>query len=185
MVKSTRLESVGLRASRVRTPSPPQQVKLYCYTNMLDRSLTDITIELSSPDFKATKEFYQRLGFKVVWEEPPMKMNGYLVMQLNQSILCFFCGNEYVYQHPYFKNSPQDTKRGYGVEISIPVNNIDAYYQQVISRIPESEIFQPLKEQPWGKKDFRLEDPHGYFLRFNEPWNVLEYLALETDYTGK
>lgn len=150
---------------------------------MKNRALTDVTIELSSPDFDITKKFYKKLGFSVVWEETPNKMNGYLVMQLNKSILCFFCGNEYVYKHPYFRNFPQNTKKGFGVEISIPIDNINRYYQQVTSQIPESEIFQPLKEQPWGKKDFRLEDPFGYFLRFNEPWNVLEYIPLDADYT--
>lgn len=145
-------------------------------------TLTDITVELSVPSFEIAKEFYSKLGFKVVWEEPPKGMNGYLVMRLNQSILCFFCGNEVVYEHPYFRKFSKDTIRGYGVEISIPIENIDAYYQNLTSKISEKDIFQPLKLQPWGKKDFRLADPFGYFLRFNEPWNVLEYLPLETDY---
>lgn len=145
-------------------------------------ALTDVTIELSVPDFKLTKNFYQKLGFKVVWEEPANKMNGYLVMKLNSSIICFFCGNNYVYKHPYFKNFPQDTKRGYGVEISIPIENIDTFYADIKSKIDPKNIFQPLKQQPWGKKDFRIEDPFGYFLRFNEPWNVLEYIPLEEDY---
>lgn len=145
-------------------------------------ALTDTTIELSVPSFVIAKEFYSNLGFKVIWEEPPKGMNGYLVMQLNQSILCFFCGNEMVYEHPYFKIFSKDTTKGYGVEISIPIDNIDEYYQNVVHKISEKYIFQPLKLQPWGKKDFRLADPFGYFLRFNEPWNVLEYLPLDTDY---
>lgn len=143
---------------------------------------TDTTIELSVPSFQLAKDFYIKLGFEIVWEEPPKGMNGYLVMKLGSSILCFFCGNEEVYKHPYFKQFSQNTKRGYGVEISIPIENIDEYYKQIITKISEKDIFQPLKEQPWGKKDFRLEDPFGYFLRFNEPWNVLEYLPLESDY---
>lgn len=145
-------------------------------------ALTDTTIELSVTNFEIAKEFYSKLQFEVVWEEPPVGMNGYLVMKHQSSILCFFCGNEEVYKHPYFKNFPKDTIRGYGVEISIPVDGINQYYTEIIKQIPEKEIFQPLKEQPWGKKDFRLKDPFGYFLRFNEPWNVLEYLPLESDY---
>lgn len=38
---------------------------------MSNTALTDIIIELSSPDFEITKSFYQKLGFSVVWEEPP------------------------------------------------------------------------------------------------------------------
>jgi uncharacterized glyoxalase superfamily protein PhnB len=145
-------------------------------------ALTNITIELSVPSFEKAKAFYSLLGFQIAWEEPPIGMNGYLVMHLEDSILCFFCGNEQVYQHPYFKQFPHDTTRGYGVEISIPVENIDQYYQEIYPKLLPQSIFQPLKLQPWGKKDFRLVDPFGYFLRFNEPWNVLEYLPLEEDY---
>ncbi len=167
---------------RVRIPLPPP-LAVY-YNRMIDKAFTDITVELSSPNFEITKNFYKKLGFSVVWEESPQDMNGYLVMRLQQSILCFFCGNEFVFQHPYFKSFPKETKRGYGVEISIPIVNIDKYYQKVITALPKTSIFQELKEQPWGKKDFRIEDPDGYFLRFNEPWNVLEYLPLKEDYTS-
>ena len=139
-------------------------------------------IELSVPSFEVAKQFYGILGFEVVWEEPPKGMNGYLVIKLNQSILCFFCGNEFVYKHPFFKQFPNDTLRGYGVEISIPITGIDRFYRKVVKKLPEEYLFQPLKEQPWGKKDFRVRDPFGYFLRFNELWNVLEYLPLEEDY---
>lgn len=152
------------------------------YTNVMNVALTDITIELSVSDFALTKSFYSKLGFVKVWEEPANKMNGYLVMKLNSSILCFFCGNEFVYRHPYFKQFPNSTKRGYGTEISIPVDNISNYYDSIKTKIDQKYIFQPLKEQPWGKKDFRIEDPFGYFLRFNEPWNVLEYIPLSKDY---
>jgi uncharacterized glyoxalase superfamily protein PhnB len=145
-------------------------------------ALSDTIIELSVPDFSVAKEFYIKLGFKVIWEEPPKGMNGYMVMKYKNSILCFFCGNDEVYKHPYFQKFPRNTIRGYGVEISIPIKNIDVYYQNIKGKIPEKNIFQSLKLQPWGKKDFRVVDPFGYFLRFNEPWNVLEYLPLDSDY---
>jgi uncharacterized glyoxalase superfamily protein PhnB len=149
---------------------------------MSNLSFTSTTVELSVPNFAVAKEFYTKLQFHVVWEEPAKEMNGYMVMQFEQNILCFFCGNEFVYKHPYFKQFPQATVRGYGVELSIPVAKIDEYYEKIQDAIPGKSIFQPLQKQPWGKKDFRVIDPFGYFLRFNEPWNVLEYLPLETDY---
>lgn len=150
-------------------------------TDTSHAAFTNTVVELSVPDFTKVKDFYSKLDFEVVWKEPPHKLNGYLVMKLNNSILCFFCGNDYVYQHPYFRQYPKTTKRGYGVEISIPVTNIDKYYSKIAEIMPE-HIYQPLKLQPWGKKDFRVEDCFGYFLRFNEPWNVLEYLPLNSDY---
>jgi uncharacterized glyoxalase superfamily protein PhnB len=148
---------------------------------MQNVALTDTTVELSVDNFETARNFYTKLGFIVVWEEPPKpkKQNGYLVMRLNNSILCFYCGNKEVYNHLYFKNFPKNTKRGYGVEISIPVENIDNYYKKISSHLDKKYIYQPLEEKPWDKKDFRVEDPFGYFIRFNEPWNVLEYLPSE------
>jgi len=144
-------------------------------------ALTDTTVELSVDSFETAKDFYSNLEFKIIWEDSPKEgqQNGYLVMKLNNSILCFFCGNDQVYNHLYFKNFPKTTKRGYGVEISIPIEHIDAYYQQISTRIDKTHIYQPLETKPWGKKDFRIEDPFGYFLRFNEPWNVLELLLYD------
>ncbi len=73
-------------------------------------------------------------------------------MKLNQSILSFFCGSKEVYHHLYFKNFPSDTKRGYGVEISIPIEHIDEYYATISGKINKRHIYQPLEEKPWGKR---------------------------------
>ena len=148
---------------------------------MQNVALTDTTIELSVDNFQTAKDFYTKLGFQIVWEDPAIEgqQNGYMVMKIGNSVLCFFCGNKEVYNHIYFKQFPKTTKRGYGVEISIPTENIDEYYNLVVSKIDNKYIYQPLEEKPWGKKDFRVEDPFGYFLRFNEPWNVLTFLPFE------
>lgn len=152
---------------------------------MPSQTTHDILVELSVPDFKLAKDFYSKLGFMIVWEEKPKGMNGYLVMQREKSVLCFFCGNEQVYQHPYFKRFPKTTIRGYGVELAIPMNQIDAYYKDVVEKIPKDSIVQPLQMKPWGNKDFRLVDPFGYYLRINEPQQITEPLILgDTSYTG-
>jgi uncharacterized glyoxalase superfamily protein PhnB len=145
---------------------------------MKNVALTDTMTELSVDDFEKAKKFYMKLEFEVVWEDKPQEnmQNGYMVMRKDKSVLCFFCGNKEVYNHIYFKNFPKETKRGYGVELGFPIENIDEFYARVEKRIGRENIFQPLEEKPWGKKDFRLEDPFGYFLRFCEPWNVLEFL---------
>lgn len=163
----------GAKGCSFKSSHPDQNL-----ITMHNVALTDTTVELSVDNFEKAKNFYGKLLFEVVWEDTPKagQQNGYLVMKLNNSVLCFFCGNEEVYNHLYFKNFPKNTKRGYGVEISIPIEQIDEYYQLISKKIDEHHIYQPLEEKPWGKKDFRIEDPFGYFLRFNEPWNVLEYL---------
>ena len=54
----------------------------------------DTVIELHVPDFEKVKEFYGKLGFRVVWERKPEARKGYLVMKRGNGILCFWPGNE-------------------------------------------------------------------------------------------
>ncbi|MBI2545003.1 MAG: hypothetical protein HYW22_00160 [Candidatus Aenigmarchaeota archaeon] len=75
----------------------------------------DILLELHIPDFKKAKQFYRKLGFRVVWERKPEDEKGYLVMKRDNCIICFWPGNQKVYEQPYFKRFPRSTKRGYGV----------------------------------------------------------------------
>lgn len=138
-------------------------------------ALTDVIIELHVPDFDKVKDFYGKLGFAAVWEYPPKEQSGYLVMKRQNSILAFFCGNEEVYNHPYFKKFPKTTPRGYGVEIAIYVSDrqIEDLYKDVIDGLGKDCIVEPLSLKPWGSKDFRLIDPFGYYLCFREPGNIL------------
>lgn len=128
-----------------------------------------IQIELHVPDFEKVKEFYGRLGFEVVWERKPEEKKGYLVIKRDNNILCFWPGNEYVKKQTYFKNFSPDTKRGYGVEITV-MSGIDALYKDAEKF---AKIVDPLQKQPWGLKDFRVEDPFGFYIRFTEPHNIL------------
>lgn len=130
-----------------------------------------INIELHVPDFELVKDFYGKLGFEVVWERKPDEKKGYMVIKRGDNILCFWPGNEYVKQQSYFKNFPQETKRGFGVEIVIMADDIEQVYK---SAETFAKIVDPLQTQPWGLKDFRLEDPFGYYLRFTEPHDILD-----------
>ena len=127
-------------------------------------------IEMHVPDFSIAKEFYSKLGFSVVWESPANNKDGYLVMQRKHCILCFWPGNETVLDQSYFKRFPKNTKRGYGVEIVIMAENIDNLYKTAKQQI---NVVEELKMQPWGARDFRVEDPFGFYLRFTEAYNVL------------
>ncbi len=69
------------------------------------------------------------------------------------------------------KQFSKDTKRGFGVEIVIMVEDINTFY-----KISQSfaKIVEELQLRPWGLKDFRIEDPFDLYLRFTEPHNVLD-----------
>ena len=132
---------------------------------------TDVLLELHVPDFEKVKEFYGKLGFEIVWERKPEGKKGYLVIKRGKSVLCFWPGNEEVWNQEYFYQFPKDTKRGYGVEVVILVEDIEALYKKVKEFV---EVVEELKTKPWGLKDFRIIDPFGYYLRFSEPYDVLD-----------
>lgn len=130
----------------------------------------NILLELHVPDFEGVKDFYGKLGFKQVWERKPEADKGYLILKRGDNILCFWPGNETVKEQTYFKQFPKDTKRGYGVEIVVMVEDIESFYNEVRG---SANVVEELIERPWGLKDFRVEDPFGYYLRFTEPHNIL------------
>lgn len=129
-----------------------------------------ILLELHVPDFEKVKEYYTKLGFEVVWERQPEEFKGYLVLKRENSILCFWAGNDYVYKQEYFKQFPQDTPRGYGMEIVVMVEDVERFYEEVKSF---ANVVEDLRTQPWGLKDFRTTDPFGYYLRFTEYHDIL------------
>ena len=111
------------------------------------------------------------MGFDVVWERPPEGFKGYLVLKMEDNIICFWAGNEKVGEQEYFRQLPKNSPRGYGVEIVFQIDNIEEYYRKVKHKV---EVFEPLQLRPWGLKDFRLADPFGFYLRFTEKHNILD-----------
>jgi uncharacterized glyoxalase superfamily protein PhnB len=134
-------------------------------------TINRLQIELHVPDFDTALEFYGKLGFKKVWMRQEHNGGDYLIMEHGGTILNFWPGNDAVWDQPYFKNFPKGTKRGYGIEIAIPVDDVEASYQQVKQF---AHISSALKMQPWGVKDFRIEDPFGFYLRITERHNILD-----------
>jgi uncharacterized glyoxalase superfamily protein PhnB len=133
-----------------------------------------VLIELHVPDFEEVKEYYGRLGFDVMRETKPEGKQGYLVLKMEENILAFWAGNESVYEQSYFKRFPRNTKRGYGVEIVLMVADVESYYEQVKD---VANVVAPLASRPWGLKDFRIEDPFGYYIRITSIHNVLDDLT--------
>lgn len=137
---------------------------------MSERPIQNHTlVELHVANFEPIKDYYTKLGFDVVWERKPEGFKGYLVMRMNQNTICFWAGNEEVFKHPYFKQFPKDSKRGYGVELVIMVDDIEKYYEQVKEF---ANVVEPLTLKPWGLKDFRAVDPAGYYLRFTTEHDI-------------
>lgn len=130
-----------------------------------------LQLELHVPDFGPVKDYYSKLGFEVVWERTYEGEKGYLVMKMDNTIICFWPGTEHVYEQTYFKRFPKNTPKGFGVELVIMVDDIEAYYRKVKSF---ANVVEPLILRPWGSKDFRAADPFGYYLRFTSKHNILD-----------
>jgi lactoylglutathione lyase len=120
-------------------------------------------VELHVEDFDRVRDYYEHLGFTVVWERPPERFKGYLVMSNGSNTICFWGGNKDIYEHQYFGRFPSDTKKGYGVELVIMVEDLDEIYRKAQQH---ATIVEDMELRPWGLYDFRVEDPFGYYLRF-------------------
>lgn len=127
-------------------------------------------VELHVPDFEKTKKFYKSLGFEIVWERVPDGFKGYCVLKLENNVICFWGGNENIYQHDYFKKFDKTTPKGIGVELVLQVSDLDSLYEKAKAT---ASIFEMLQKRPWGVRDFRIVDPWGYYLRFADYHNVL------------
>lgn len=127
-------------------------------------------VELHVPDLALAKRFYGRFGFRVARYEPPLDDAGYLVLRQGGAILCFWGGTGAVRRHEYFARFPRTAKRGYAVEIVIPVANISRAY--AVAKRARC-VVEELRLRPWGARDFRIEDPFGFYVRITERHDVL------------
>lgn len=161
----------GVRWARVRVTKLPPPGLGAAAAIEVERGLTPVPrtttmVELHVPDFGPLKDFYGRLGFHVVREEPPEERNGYLVLARGENVLRFWSGSPQVAEHAYFRRFPSGSPRGYAVEIVIVVDDLDRLYD-VARGI--GAVVDDLRLRPWAARDFRVADPFGFYLRFTEP----------------
>ena len=53
--------------------------------------------------------------------------------------------------------------RGAGVEIVLEIPDVDAAAEAAVEA--GYRLAEPVRERPWGLRDFRVVDPDGYYLR--------------------
>lgn len=127
-----------------------------------------LLVELHVDNFDLAKKYYSLFGFVIAREDIDEGFGGYLVMELEGNIICFWPGDETVFDQTHFSKFPADTPRGHGVEIVVMVDDVEKLYESVKDTV---NIVEPLRMRPWGKKDFRVTDPFGYYLRFTERYS--------------
>ena len=121
--------------------------------------------ELTVSDIKVTKDFYVNiLGFKIEYERPENNF-AFLSLEGNQIMFDQENGNwdVGVLEYPF----------GRGVNFEMTVSDVDKLYDKIIDKgvIP----FQTIKESSYRsndkyivQKEFLVQDPDGYLLRFTD-----------------
>ncbi len=119
--------------------------------------------ELSVTDIEKSKEFYLNLGFKIMYERKEDKF-CFLYLEDNQIMIEEINNNWNVGEMKY--------PFGNGINISMTVSDIDSFYENIISK--KFVLFRKIKTSKYRvddiiyeDKEFLLQDPDGYLLRFN------------------
>ena len=119
--------------------------------------------ELSVTNIEKSKEFYLNLGFKIMYERKEDKF-CFLYLEDNQIMIEEINNNWNVGKMKY--------PFGNWINISMTVSDIDSFYESIISK--RIVLFRKIKTSKYRvddiiyeDKEFLLQDPDGYLLRFN------------------
>ena len=119
--------------------------------------------ELSVSNIEVSREFYINIGFKIKYERPEDKFiflelenNQIMIEEINEN------WNTGKLEYPF----------GRGINLSMSIKNLDNYYNELMSK--NIKFFQKLmvseykvSDKIYYDKEFLIQDPDGYLLRFN------------------
>lgn len=136
----------------------------------------NLVLELHIPSFTPARKFYGLFGFEQLSYDPTSGGGsdlGYMVLIrrdhiVGDTLINFYGDKNKVSQHARFNEFPADTPRGYAVEITVPVSDVARLWEQVKGTLDGKIISQALVTKRWGKQDFRVVDPFGFYVRFTE-----------------
>ncbi len=115
--------------------------------------LTEIHPKLPMRDKSITRDYYlNKLGFV---EVSSADFDGYLMIKKDNIQIHFF---EFKTLNP---------KENYG-QVYIRTNDIDSFYQQLISQHVPIHPAGDLEIKPWGQREFSLLDPDNNLLTFGQ-----------------
>ena len=122
--------------------------------------------ELSVTDINGTKAFYiDLLGFKLEYERPE-----------NKFMFLSFEGSQFMFEEIHtdgWNTADLEYPLGRGINFSVETDNIDVIYQKLLDA--EYPLFRPMMTSQYRmndewlqQKQFLVQDPDGYLLRFNQ-----------------
>jgi uncharacterized glyoxalase superfamily protein PhnB len=116
---------------------------------------------LAVKDVKKSVEFYRdSLGFQVGMTFPDAANPEYADLSKDGMVLMFIPAKDV--------GVGSGEKVGLGVNLYMQIDgDIDEYYSAVKGK--NVKIVADIKDEPFGIRDFTVEDPDGYVLTFNHP----------------
>ena len=125
--------------------------------------------ELSVTDINKSKEFYLNLGFKIKYERPEDK---FCFLELEQNQIMIEQTND------NWNTGDLEYPFGRGINISMSISNVEELYNDIknknIKLFKELEIHTyRVDDKEYQDKEFLIQDPDGYLLRFNNKYNKI------------
>jgi uncharacterized glyoxalase superfamily protein PhnB len=119
-----------------------------------------ISPTLAVRDMKKTIEFYEKsLGFKIGMCFPDINNPEYVDLSKDGMVLMFIPAENL--------DIGKGEKFGIGVNLYLQIDgDIDGYYKELKNRGVKIAI--DIKDEPYGIRDFTVEDIDGYYLTFNQ-----------------
>ncbi len=129
------------------------------------REFAAIAPELFVSNVDASVRFYtQTLGFELLRADPPgddgrsdfavVARGGAMIMLADERML-------------RGSGEPIGEPRGRGIDVRIMAGDVDALYASL--QQAGANIVAPLRDRPYGLRDFVVRDPDGFGLRFARP----------------
>ena len=119
--------------------------------------------ELSVTNIEQSKDFYTKLGFKIIYERKEDKF-CFIQLENNQIML--------EQQNENWNVGEMKYPFGRGINISMSISNIEEFYHKTIKN--GFKVFLELEthsykvnDKVYDDKEFLIQDPDGYLLRFN------------------
>ena len=119
--------------------------------------------ELSVSNIDNSIKFYKDIGFEIIYER---KENKFCFLQLEKNQIMIEQVND------NWNTSVLEYPFGRGINISMSVGNVDLYYDKIVKS--GVKIFRDMKISKYRvdntiyeDKEFLIQDPDGYLLRFN------------------
>ena len=119
--------------------------------------------ELTVTNIEKSKEFYQNIGFEIMYER---KENKFCFLQLEDNQIMI------EEQNDNWNVGEMEYPFGRGINISMSISDVEKLYEELknksIKMFLNLEIHEyKVNDEIYKDKEFLIQDPDGYLLRFN------------------